>query len=240
MISPTARDHNDAGGFHAANYGKQQQQNEYITPDNEILGSSHSIEIPQTQHLLNQISHENYVTAETAHIQNSLCGFDSKKLKFHVFGNSIQKHYRACYSHRSRNISEQNDSGIHTVTSSESTSLYDESSEEKETFATENQQERHCLDDEDALENASYSCSNLSLPKRKSSTTSDSSYVCSLTNVKMVASLDHSIGVHDETHSTDVVKLRRHEREVRQRRVNGQISVYDSNQCSFQINCTRN
>ncbi|KOX72858.1 hypothetical protein WN51_00798 [Melipona quadrifasciata] len=58
---------NDAGGFLVANCGKQQQQqqDEYITSDNEILGSSHSIEIPQTPHLLNQTSHENNVTVET-------------------------------------------------------------------------------------------------------------------------------------------------------------------------------
>ncbi|KOX70230.1 hypothetical protein WN51_05666 [Melipona quadrifasciata] len=63
--------------------------------------------------------------------------------------------------------------------------------------STENQQQAHYLDDENALENTSCSCSNSSSPKRKSSTTSDSSYVCSLTSVKTVASLDHSIVVHN-------------------------------------------
>ncbi|KOX81095.1 hypothetical protein WN51_10020 [Melipona quadrifasciata] len=163
-------DHNDAGGFLAANYGKQQQQDK---SDNEILGSSDSIEIIQTPHLLNQTSHVNYVTAEMVHIQNSFSGFDSKKLKFQA--DKTLWSLLLDGERRSRNISEQNDSGIYTVISSENTNLYDESPEEKRTFATKNQQERHCLNDEDALENASHSCSNLSSPKRKSLTTSDSS-----------------------------------------------------------------
>ncbi|KAK1137864.1 hypothetical protein K0M31_002358 [Melipona bicolor] len=77
MVTPEVR--NDAGGFLAANYGKQQHQDDCITSDNEIVGSSHSIEILQTQYLL-KTSHENNVTAETVH--NSLPGFSSKKLKF--------------------------------------------------------------------------------------------------------------------------------------------------------------
>ncbi|KAK1131993.1 hypothetical protein K0M31_016135 [Melipona bicolor] len=122
MNFPEAR---DAGGFLAANYGKQQQQqDEYITSDIEILGSSDSIEIPQTQYLLNQTSHENNVTAETAHIQNSLPDFNSKKLKFET-DKTLSS---LLLDGELRNeISEQNDSGIRTVTSSESTSLYDES-----------------------------------------------------------------------------------------------------------------
>ncbi|KAK1137440.1 hypothetical protein K0M31_001950 [Melipona bicolor] len=109
MISPEARDHNDAGGFLAANYGKQQQQDK---SDNEILGSSDSIEIPQTLHLLNQTSHVNYVTAEMVHIQNSFSGFDSKKLKFQA--DKTLWSLLLDGEPRSRNISEQNDSGIHT------------------------------------------------------------------------------------------------------------------------------
>ncbi|KAK1117386.1 hypothetical protein K0M31_016757 [Melipona bicolor] len=192
MITPEARDHNDAGGSLAANYGKQQQQDDYITSDNEVLGSSHYIEIPQTPHLLNQTSHENNVTAETDHIHNSLPGFDSKKLKYQA-NNTLSSLLLEYYGeYRSKNISEQNDSEIHVVTSSESTSPYDESPRKKGTLATENQQQAHCLDGE---ENASYSCSNLGSPK--SSTTSDSSCVYNLTNAKTVASLDHSIRVHD-------------------------------------------
>ncbi|KOX72926.1 hypothetical protein WN51_01944 [Melipona quadrifasciata] len=74
------------------------------------------------------------------------------------------------------------------------------------------------------MENACYSCSSLSSPKRKSSMILDSLCVCSLTSAKTVTSLDHSIGgitrlARDETHSTDNVKLRRYERGVRRRRV---------------------
>ncbi|KAK1123869.1 hypothetical protein K0M31_008554 [Melipona bicolor] len=112
----TRRDYSDAGGFLAANYDKQQQQqqNEYITSNNEILGSSHSIEIPQTPRLLNQTSHENYMTAETAHIHNSLPGFDSKKLKFQA--DKIPSSLLLDGERRNKNISEQNNSGIYSVT----------------------------------------------------------------------------------------------------------------------------
>ncbi|KAK1131995.1 hypothetical protein K0M31_016137 [Melipona bicolor] len=84
MISPEARDHNDTGGFLAASNGKQQQQqDECITSDIEILGSSGSIEIPQTQYLLNQIAHENNVTAETAHISELIAelGLDEAEIR---------------------------------------------------------------------------------------------------------------------------------------------------------------
>ncbi|KAK1124493.1 hypothetical protein K0M31_006844 [Melipona bicolor] len=169
MITPEARDRNDAGSFLAANYGKQQQQDDCITSDNEILDSSHNIEILQTQCLL-KTTHENNVTAETAHIHNSLLGFDSKKRKFQADKTLSSLLFDGEY--RSRNISEQNDSGIHTVTSSESTSPYDESPQEKGTSAAENHQRAHCLDGE---ESASCSCFNLSSPKMKSSTTSRAS-----------------------------------------------------------------
>ncbi|KAK1120289.1 hypothetical protein K0M31_012649 [Melipona bicolor] len=72
IISLEGRGHNDADGFLAANYGKQQQQDDCITSDNEILGSSHSIEILQTQYLL-KTTYENYVTAETVHGSQTRC-----------------------------------------------------------------------------------------------------------------------------------------------------------------------
>ncbi|KAK1124541.1 hypothetical protein K0M31_006889 [Melipona bicolor] len=178
MITPEARDRNGAGSFLATNYGKQQQQDGCIMSDNEILDSSHNIEILQTQCLL-KITHENNVIAETAHIHNSLPGFDSKKRKSQADKTLSSLLFDGEY--RSRNISEQNDSGIHAVASSESTSPYDEGPQEKGTSATENQQQAHCLDGE---ESASCSCFNLSSPKMKSSTTSDSSCICSLTNAK--------------------------------------------------------
>lgn len=172
----------------------KQQQDEFITSDiSEILGSSDNIEIPQTQYLLNQVSHENNVTGETVHIQNSLPDLDSKKL----ISEANKTLSNLLLDGECQNeISEQTDSGICTVISSENTSLYDKSPEEKKTFANEIQQDGHCLDDEDTQENTSYSCSNLNSPKRKSSTISDNSCVCSLRSVKTVASsLDHSIEV---------------------------------------------
>ncbi|KOX72857.1 hypothetical protein WN51_00797 [Melipona quadrifasciata] len=73
------------------------------------------------------------------------------------------------------------------------------------------------------MENASYSCSNLSSPKRKRkrSTTPDSLYVCSLTSAKTVASLDRCTTCtrRSVTHSADIVNLRRYERGVGRRRV---------------------
>ncbi|KAK1137443.1 hypothetical protein K0M31_001953 [Melipona bicolor] len=192
-LSQEACDHDDAGGILAASNGKQQQQDKCITSDHEILDSADSIEIPQTQCLLNQVWHENNVTHKAVHIQNSLPDLILKKLKSETDKTSSNLLLDGeCQTE----ISEQNVSGICTVTSSENTSLYDRSPEEKGTFASENQ-EGYCLDDEDTLWNTSYSCLNLSSPMRKSSTTSDSSYICSLRIVKTVTSLDHSIGVHN-------------------------------------------
>ncbi|KAK1131976.1 hypothetical protein K0M31_016118 [Melipona bicolor] len=249
MISQEVRDHDHAGGILATSNGKQQQQDECVTSDHEILGSSDSIEIPQMQCLLNQVSHENNVTRETVHIQNSLPNLDSKKLKseaYKTLSNLLLN------GERRNEISEQNDSGICMVTSSENMNPYDKSPNEKGMFASENQQEGHCLDNEDTLWNTSYSCSNLSSPKRKSSTTSDGSCVCSLRIVKTVASLDHAIGVHDLHAANNEANATKHiprissnfdgtnEQFVGAAYGNGQISVYDSNQSSFQINCTWN
>ncbi|KOX76033.1 hypothetical protein WN51_12520 [Melipona quadrifasciata] len=166
LITPEARDHNDAGGFLAANYGKQQQQDDCTTSDSEILDSSHSIDIFQT------------------------------------------------------------------------TSPHDESTQEQGTSATENQQQAHCLDGEDAMEN-------LNSSKMKSSTTSGSSCVCNLTNAKTVASLDHSISVHDPHAKKYIPRISSsfdgaNEEFFGAAYINGQISVDDSNRSSFQINCTRN
>ncbi|XP_033359714.1 lateral signaling target protein 2 homolog isoform X1 [Bombus vosnesenskii] len=225
------------------------QQDEFITSDiTEILGNSdHHIEIPQTQYLLNQVSHENNVTGETVHIQNSLPDLDSKKL----ISEANKTLSNLLLDGECQNeISEQTDSGICTVISSENTSLYDKSPEEKKTFANEIQEDEHGLDDEDTQENTSYSCSNLNSPKRKSSTISDNSCVCSLRSVKTVASLDHSIEVHNlHAANTEAVKnIPRissnfdgtNEEFVGVAYGNGQISVCDSNQSSFQINYSEN
>ncbi|KAK1137792.1 hypothetical protein K0M31_002286 [Melipona bicolor] len=135
-----------------------------------------------TQYLLNQISHENNVTAETAHIQNSLPNLDSKNLKFEA--DETLSNLLLDGEHQSE-ISEQNDSAR-------------------------------------------------------------------LTSVKTVASLDHSIRVHDLHAANNETNATKHiprissnfdgtnEEFVGAAYGNGQISVYDSNQSSFQINCTRN
>lgn len=224
------------------------QQEEFITSDiTEILGSSDNIEIPQTQYLLNQVSHENNVTGETVHIQNSLPDLDSKKL----ISEANKTLSNLLLDGECQNeISEQTDSGICTVISSENTSLYDKSPEEKKTFANEIQQDEQDLGEEDTQENTSYSCSNLNSPKRKSSTISENSCVCSLRSVKTVASLDHSIEVHNlHAANTEVAKnIPRissnfdgtNEEFVGVAYGNGHISVCDSNQSSFQINYSEN
>ncbi|XP_017766258.1 PREDICTED: lateral signaling target protein 2 homolog [Eufriesea mexicana] len=194
-----------------------------------------------------RVSHENNVTVETVHIQNSLPDLDSKKL----ISEANKTLSNLLLDGECQNeISEQTDSGICTVISSENTSLYDKSPEEKKTFANEIQQDEPGLDDEDTQENTSYSCSNLNSPKRKSSTISDNSCVCSLRSVKTVASLDHSIEVHNlHAANTEAAKnIPRissnfdgtNEEFVGVAYGNGHISVCDSNQSSFQINYSEN
>lgn len=227
----------------------RKQQEDFMSSDiSEILGGSDNIEIPQTQYLLNQVSHENNVTGETVHIQNSLPDLDSKKL----ISEANKTLSNLLLDGDCQNeISEQTDSGICTVISSENTSLYDKSPEERKTFANELQQGEQVLDDEDTQENTSYSCSNMNSPKRKSSTISDNSCVCSLRSAKTVASLDRSIEVHSlHSASTEAAKnIPRissnfdgtNEEFVGVAYGNGHISVCDSNhQSSFQINYTEN
>ncbi|XP_034189441.2 lateral signaling target protein 2 homolog isoform X1 [Osmia lignaria lignaria] len=224
------------------------QQEEFIASDiSEILSGSENIEIPQTQYLLNQVSHENNVTVETVHIQNSLPDLDSKKL----ISEANKTLSNLLLDGECQNeISEQTDSGICTVISSENTSLYDKSPEEKKTFPNEIQQDEQVLDDDDTQENTSYSCSNINSPKRKNSTMSENSCVCSLRNVKTVPCFDHSIEVQNlHAANTEAAKnIPRisanfdgtNEEFVGVAYGNGQISVCDSNQSSFQINYSEN
>ncbi|XP_003427880.1 lateral signaling target protein 2 homolog isoform X2 [Nasonia vitripennis] len=144
-----------------------------------------SVEIPQTQYLLNQVTHENNLPGENSvEIQNSLPDIDSRKLiseKNKTLSNLLLE--AECQNE----ISEQTDSGICTVISSENTSLYDKSPEEKKSFANElEQSDQHDGEDPDPKrdeldeeENTSYSCSNLNSPTRRDSTKSDNSCVCS-------------------------------------------------------------
>ncbi|XP_053994035.1 lateral signaling target protein 2 homolog isoform X1 [Hylaeus volcanicus] len=222
------------------------QQEEFMTRDiSEMLGASGNIEIPQTQYLLNQVSHENNVTGETVHIQNSLPDLDSKKL----ISEANKTLSNLLLDGDCQNeMSEQTDSGICTVISSENTSLYDKSPEEKKTFANEIHQDEQVLDDEDTQENTSYSCSNLNSPKRKSSTISENSCVCSLRSTKTVTSMDHSIEVLHSANTEAAKNIPRissnfdgtNEEFVGVAYGNGHISVCDSNQSSFQINYTEN
>ncbi|XP_076182205.1 lateral signaling target protein 2 homolog isoform X2 [Ptiloglossa arizonensis] len=247
-VQNTAEGSVPGNGENQCNNHLHKQQEDFMSTDiSEILGGSDNIEIPQTQYLLNQVSHENNVTGETVHIQNSLPDLDSKKL----ISEANKTLSNLLLDGDCQNeMSEQTDSGICTVISSENTSLYDKSPEEKKTFANEIRQDEQVLDDEDTQENTSYSCSNLNSPKRKSSTISDTSCVCSLRSVKTVASLDHSIEVHN-LHSANTEAAKNiprissnfdgtNEEFVGVAYGNGHISVCDSNQSSFQINYTEN
>lgn len=186
----------------------------YLTSNmSQMLGDSENLEIPSLQYLLNQVSHENTLT-------------DGECLN---------------------EISEHTDSGICTVISSENTSLYDKSPEEKKIFATNTEtNENQNFDDEDIEENTSYSCSNLNSPKRKNSTISENSCICSLRNAKIV---DHSLEVSNLT--TNNVESKNgtrisstfdgsNEEFIGVAYGNGQISVCDGNQPSFQINYSEN
>ncbi|XP_033231904.1 lateral signaling target protein 2 homolog isoform X2 [Belonocnema kinseyi] len=243
-LRQTSSDSSSSSG--QENYVHREGVDNYLSSDiTQMLGSSESIEVPQTQYLLNQVSHENNVTGETVHIQNSLPDLDSKRLisaanktlsNLLLDGESLNE------------ISEQTDSGICTVISSENTSLYDKSPEEKKTFANEIEpDEGQSFEGEDTEENTSYSCSNLNSPKRKNSTISENSCICSLRSAK---GMEHSIevsalttnGVEPAKNGTRISSTfdGSNEEFIGVAYGNGQISVCDSNQPSFQINYSEN
>lgn len=250
--NPEANGLREASSHRGANESPPRSRivEDYMNPDiSQILGTSGNIEIPQTQYLLNQVSHENNVTGETIHVENSLPDMDSRKL--------ISEANKTLSSlllegDCQTEISEQTDSGICTVISSENTSLYDKSPEEKKTFENDinHEQEERCPD-EDNQENTSYSCSNLNSPKRKNSTISESSScVCSLRAARNIASLDNHMEVANQTScSAEVAKNPTrissnfngtNEEFVGIAYGNGQISVCDSNPPTFQINYSEN
>ncbi|XP_015520780.1 lateral signaling target protein 2 homolog [Neodiprion lecontei] len=224
------------------------QNNEsYLNPDiSEILGTSENNEVLQTQYLLNQVSHENNVTGDGMHVQNSMPDIESKKLISEAnktLSNLLSD--GECQNE----ISEQTDSGICTVISSENTSLYDKSPEEKRTFPRD--AEHTCEDDEEDIEeNTSYSCSKINSPKRKNSNISENSCVCSLRSSKTVTSLDSSIEVHALSSNgldsaKNIPKISSNFDGTNEEFVglaygNGQISVCEANQTSFQINYSEN
>lgn len=141
-------------------------------------------------------------------------------------------------------ISEQTDSGICTVTSSENTSLYDKSPEEKKTFANEiddpkEPEAEQDLEEQEEVEeeNTSYSCSNLNSPQRRDSNKSDNSCVCSSRVLK--PSLESSSCKQASRMNSNIESS--NEEIIGVAFGPGQIPVCDGNQQpSFQINYTEN
>ncbi|XP_043504348.1 lateral signaling target protein 2 homolog [Polistes fuscatus] len=224
------------------------QEENFLTPDiSQMLADSENVEILQSQYLLNQVSHENNVTGETVHIQNSLPDLDSKKL----ISEANKTLSNLLLDGDCQNeISEQTDSGICTVISSENTSLYDKSPEEKKTFANEIQDDERALDDDTQQENNSYSCSNVNSPKRNNSNISESSCVCGIRSSKMITSLDHPIDVtplssSNNDSSKNIPRISSNFDGTNEEFVglaygNGHLPLCDSNQTSFQLNYSEN
>lgn len=234
----------------------------FITPDvAQMFEDTNNIEIPQTsQYLLNQVSRENtsiVSDSATAHIQNSLPDLDSKKLISEA-NKTLSSFLLDVTGECQNEISEQTDSGICTVISSENTSLYDKSPEEKKTFANEIQQDdegkRLSDEEEDTQENTSYSCSNLSSPtKRRNSAAVSEKCVCGTrsNNKSAITPLDHSIEVpnlHANTGDMPGKNIPRissnfdgtNEEFVGMAYGNGNLTLCDSNQSTFQINYSEN
>ncbi|XP_011648368.1 lateral signaling target protein 2 homolog [Pogonomyrmex barbatus] len=225
---------------------------ESFIPDLSLIFEecSENIEILQTQYLLNQIVRENTVDDDIAHIsENTLPDLDSKKLISEA--NKTLSNLLLDSSECQNEMSEQTDSGICTVISSENTSLYDKSPEEKKTFANEIQEGCSVSDEEDTQENTSYSCSNINSPKRKDTAISANSCICGTKNSKL-SILDHSIEVSDlysngdrESVGKNIVQISSNFDGTNEEFIgiaygNGQLTLCDSNQSSFQINYSEN
>lgn len=184
-----------------------------------FLGDLENIEIPQSQYLLNQVSHDDAdsARAEPVQIQNSLPDIDSKKL----ITEANKTLSNLLLDAECRENSEHTDSGICTVISSENTSLYDKSPEEKKqtTF-------------EESQENTSYSCSNLNSPKRKDSTNSDNGCVCSTKSSRYPRKSSLDACHFGLSRSGDEI--------VGMAYGSGQIPVCSGNQPTFQINYSDN
>lgn len=145
-------------------------------------------------------------------------------------------------------ISEQTDSGICTVTSSENTSLYDKSPEEKKTFVNEIDQSDNLEqkvkfeigkveedEQEEEEENTSYSCSNLNSPQRRDSNKSDNPCVCSSRVLKPPSCRQNGSRITSNIESSN-------EEIIGVAYGSGQIPVCDGNhqQPNFQISYTEN
>ncbi|KAL6434922.1 hypothetical protein ACFW04_005232 [Cataglyphis niger] len=242
-----------AGSSTSANIVEHSRtEGNFITPDvtHMLEGCSDNIEIPQTQYLLNQVSRESTVNSEAAHIpDNSLPDLDSKRLISEA--NKTLSNLLLDSSECQNEISEQTDSGICTVISSENTSLYDKSPEEKKTFANEIQREGcGASDEEDTQENTSYSCSNMNSPKRKNPMNCVQTCVCSTRSAKVA--LDHPIEVsglhsngHGESDGKNIPRISSNFDGTNEEFIgvaygNGQLTLCDSNQSTFQINYSEN
>ncbi|KAK0093237.1 hypothetical protein PV326_013994, partial [Microctonus aethiopoides] len=103
-----------------------------ILPIHDGTGNN---QISQNQYLLNQVSHENNIIGNAVHMETSLPDIDSRKLITEA--NKTLSTILLDGGECPNEISEQTDSGICTVISSENTSLYDKSPEEKKMFANE-------------------------------------------------------------------------------------------------------
>lgn len=197
--------------------------------------------VPQSQCLLNQVTHENNGSSmpiETIHeLQpSSLPDVDSRKLITEANKSLANLLLEAAADE----LPEQTDSGICTVISSENTSLYDKSPEEKKSFANDlepdKQQPHSDHDEEEEEENTSYSCSNLTSPRRRDPTTC----VCSsrATAFLKPPSLEaSSCKPHSRTTTTTTSS---HEEIIGLAYGSGQLPVCDANQPSFHINYTDN
>lgn len=240
----------------------QDDEEDFITPSMTQMfeDNTDNIDIPQTtQYLLNQVTCENASIMNdnaAAHIQSSLPDLDSKKLISEA--NKTLSNFLLDVAGECQNeISEQTDSGICTVISSENTSLYDKSPEEKKTFAEiqRNEEERRVSDEEeDTQENTSYSCSNLNSPtKRRNSAVVSEKCVCGMrsNNKSAIAPLDHSVEVsslHANTGETPGKNIPRissnfdgtNEEFIGIAYGNGNVTLCNSNQSTFQINYSEN
>ncbi|KAL0121169.1 hypothetical protein PUN28_008682 [Cardiocondyla obscurior] len=215
-------------------------------------GYSDNIETRQMQFLFNQVFDEDIIDNE-AHTsdENTLSDPDSKKLISEA--NKTLSNLLLDSSECPNEISEQTDSGICTVISSENTSLYDKSPEEKKTFDNEIQQERcDVSDEEDMQENTSYSCSNMNSPKKKDPAISENSCVCGMKSASKTPTSDNSIEVSGlqsnadrESAGKNIPRISSNFDGTNEEFIgvaygNGQLTLCDSNQSTFQINYSEN
>ncbi|XP_034944155.1 lateral signaling target protein 2 homolog [Chelonus insularis] len=212
----------------------------FSTDISQILGTIDNIEIPQTQYLLNQVSHENNVTDDTVQIENSLPDMDSKK-----FISEANKTLSSLLleGDGTNEISEQTDSGICTVISSENTSLYDKSPEEKKLFANEIQEDSKELyvKCENSQKDINYD---------KNSHDSENSCIYPISCTKNIPTFQNQTSSrHYHCNGSDISKMSNrissnfngtNEEFVGLAYGNGQMTVCDSNHSSIQINYSEN